>query len=127
MRITKKPNGLEEKMIFDYLEENASDDLVARINKGKNEFKDCWSYIREQARAKAQNGCACIEDKVVYGWAIHFFEEDGKVKADAKEIIKPVPEKKETPKVEEKPKKVVKPKSDDIEGQMSIMDFLGGF
>ena len=53
---------------------------------------------------------ACIEDKTVYGWAIHYFEEDdiqGKLfNLDGSEYEPPKPVKKETPKVEvkEKPK-----------------------
>lgn len=31
-----------------------------------------WAYITEQARKKAKDGCACIEDKEVFGWATHF-------------------------------------------------------
>ena len=36
------------------------------------------SYATEQARKQAEKGAnsACIEDKVVFGWTIHFFEED---------------------------------------------------
>ena len=64
-------------------------------------------YACDEARKLAEKGAnsACIEDSVVYGWAIHFFEEesivgtlcnaDGTeykpvVKAAAKPITKPV-------------------------------------
>ena len=35
-------------------------------------------YANEEARKLAQQGAnyACIEDKTVFGWAIHYFEED---------------------------------------------------
>lgn len=66
-----------QKVVLAYLEENASDSLVERINEGKNTLQDCWSYITGQAKKRAVNSCACIEDKEVFGWAIHFFEEDG--------------------------------------------------
>ena len=29
----------------------------------------CFGYIRDKARKKAANGCACIEDHIVYEWA----------------------------------------------------------
>ena len=69
----KNPN---ETIILNYLKENASDALVERINGGKKTLADCWKYITSEAKKKAKNGCACIEDRVVFGWAIHFFEED---------------------------------------------------
>ena len=36
-------------------------------------------YATQEARKMAEKGsqCACIEDDVVFGWAIHYFEEDG--------------------------------------------------
>ena len=35
-------------------------------------------YACEEARKLAEKGanCACVEDSVVFGWAIHYFEED---------------------------------------------------
>jgi hypothetical protein len=34
-----------------------------------------WQFIRDEARKKAQNGCAVMEDEEVYGLAIHYFDE----------------------------------------------------
>lgn len=34
-----------------------------------------WDYIRRQARKEAENGFACIDDPVVYGWAVHYYTE----------------------------------------------------
>ena len=69
----KTPN---ETIILNYLKENASLALVERINSGKKTLAECWKYITSEAKKKAKNGCACIEDRVVFGWAVHFFEED---------------------------------------------------
>ena len=66
-----------EKLVLKYLEENASDVLREKINSGSKTLKECWKYIRSEARKKAVSGCACIDDQTVFGWAIHFFEEDG--------------------------------------------------
>ena len=74
-----------QRRILDYLEQNASDALTEKINNGtttaagvvvKKTMAGCWSYIRDQARKKAVNQCAVIEDAEVYGWAVHYFEED---------------------------------------------------
>lgn len=105
-----------EKLILKYLEENASDVLREKINSGKKTLKECWEYIRTEARKKAVNGCACIDDATVFGWAVHFFEEDGikaakvrgpvreEVSDEADEVIKEAPKpkaKKAAPKMEE--------------------------
>jgi len=74
--INLKAKTNNEEIILAYLNENASPMLVERINAGNKTLAQCWNYIMAEARKQATNGCACIEDKVVYGWATHFFEED---------------------------------------------------
>lgn len=79
-----------QQRIKEYLEQNASDVLADKINNGVSIEKDgkvltnrktldsFMKYATEEARKVAENGvrCACIEDIVVFGWAIHYFEED---------------------------------------------------
>ena len=83
-------NGTEQEIIKRYLEENASEILAEKINNGVQIVKDgktlinkktldgFMKYANEEARKLAEKGarCACIEDKVVFGWAIHYFEEE---------------------------------------------------
>lgn len=80
----------EEQRIKAYLEENASDTLRVKIENGVPYEKDgviltnrktlsgFMEYACEEARKQAKKGArsACIEDQVVFGWAIHYFEED---------------------------------------------------
>ena len=105
-----------EKIIFDYLDKNASFTLAEKINNGKKTLSQCWSYIVAEAQKQAVNGCACIDDATVFGWAIHFFEEDSieakhyEAKATVKTTAKA--EKKPEPKAEQKPKSQKKPKSE---------------
>ena len=97
-----------EKIIFDYLDKNASFTLAEKINNGKKTLSQCWSYIVSEAKKQAVNGCACIDDATVFGWAIHFFEEDS-IEAkhyEAKATVKT------TAKAEQKPKSQKKPKSE---------------
>lgn len=114
-----------QKRILEYLENNASETLASKINNGvqvekdskqllsKKDLDSFFVYAQEEARKLLEKGrnCACVEDKTVYGWAIHYFEEDsieGKLfNLDGTEYgtVKPVIQvKKETPKVEVKPK-----------------------
>ena len=81
----------EQKIIKAYLEDNASETLAEKINNGTPIEKDgrrlinrktldgFMRYACDEARKLAAKGAssACVEDKVVFGGAIHYFEEDG--------------------------------------------------
>ncbi len=114
----------EQEIIKRYLQENASEILADKINNGvkivkdnvnlisKKDLNGFMKYASSEARKLAEKGanCACIEDKVVFGWAIHYFEEDsieGTLYNEDGTEYKPVAKKTETPKVEVKqqPKK----------------------
>ena len=80
----------EEKLIKQYLEENASKVLADKINNGVQIEKDgnqlinkktlsgFMKYACKQAQEQAPKGAtgACIDNETVYGWAVHYFEED---------------------------------------------------
>ena len=80
----------EQQRIKAYLEENASDSLAGKINNGVLIKKDgkillnrktldgFMSFATEEARKQAEKGAryAMVEDDVVFGWAVHYFEED---------------------------------------------------
>ena len=79
-----------QKIIKDYLEKNVSDVLADKINNGVRIQKDgktlinrktlagCMDFALKEAQKLTEKGAraACIQDSVVFGWAIHFFEED---------------------------------------------------
>nr|DAI57248.1 MAG TPA: PcfK-like protein [Caudoviricetes sp.] len=75
-KLNLKANSDYERAILDYLESNASDALAAKINSGQKTLQSCFDYIRGEAKKQAKSGCAMISDAVVFGWAIHYFEED---------------------------------------------------
>ena len=79
-----------QKIIKDYLEKNVSDMLAEKINNGvrihkdgktlinKKTLEECMEFAIKEAQKLTEKGAraACIQDSVVFGWAIHFFEED---------------------------------------------------
>lgn len=83
-------NTPTEQKILDYLRQNASETIIDKINNGTTFEKDGKSlvnkktlsgfmkYAAEEAKKTSEKGAAyaCIDDSVVYGWAIHYFEED---------------------------------------------------
>jgi len=88
LKLDAKTN--EEKRIKQYLEENASETLADKINNGvriikndkelinKKDLAGFMNYASSEARKLVNNNAkyACIEDTTVFGWAIHYFEED---------------------------------------------------
>ncbi len=88
-----KAENDNEKVIYRYLDENVSDTLRAKINGGKKTLAGFLQYARDKASALAQGGVACIEDETVFGWAIHYFEEDTiKQKKDSTVLPHKLPE-----------------------------------
>ena len=123
MKLNLEIKTKEQELIKQYLEENTSETLANKINNGVKLVKDNKSlinkkdlntfmkYASEEARKLAEKGanCACIEDKIVYGWAIHYFEEDSlegnlynedgtEYKVETKKTVAPKVESKPTPK-----------------------------
>lgn len=83
-------NGKPQELILAYLSENASDVLAKKINNGTPIEKDGKQLIKRktldgfmkfaesEAKKLAEKSAnsACVKDSVVYGWAVHYFEED---------------------------------------------------
>ena len=88
LNLTATDSG--QAKVLAYLQENASETLADKINNGTPFEKDgkplinkktlagFMKYACDEARKLAEKGAnsACIDDVTVYGWAIHFFEED---------------------------------------------------
>lgn len=131
----------EQELVKRYLEENASERLAEKINNGVHVEKDgktlisrktldgFMKYAADEAKKLAEKGAssACVKSDVVFGWAIHYFEEEsieGKLyNEDGSEYkpIKPAAKKKTTngnSTVSAAPKK-------DDSSQLSLFDFSG--
>lgn len=66
-----------ELRILTYLQDNASDALVDKINKDKKTIAEALDYAASRARQDNPSArCACVDDAVVFGWITHFFEND---------------------------------------------------
>lgn len=134
MKLNLEAKTKEQELVKQYFEDTASQTLAEKINIGTPFEKDgkiltnkktldgFMKYASDEARKLASNGanCACVEDKVVFGWAIHYFEEDsieGTLYNEDGTEYKPAP--KYTP---AKVKKVEpeKPKQQ----QVSLFDFM---
>lgn len=84
---TKSP---EQEAIKSYLQENASETLADKINKGvpatvdgkplinRKNLDSFMKFACEEANKLSEKDArfACIKSDTVFGWAIHYFEED---------------------------------------------------
>ena len=126
----------EQQRIKAYLEENASNILAEKINNGVRIEKDgkillnrktmdgFMSFATEEARKQAEKGAryAMVEDDIVFGWAVHYFEEDSiegtLYNEDGTEYKAPIPKvTAKVPAVKAQPKPQPKP-------QLSIFDMV---
>ena len=133
IKLNLETKNKEQEIIKAYLEENASETLADKINNGVKIQKDnktltnkktldtFLQYACEEARKLAKESAkgACIEDKTVFAWAIHYFEEDTiegvLLNEDGSEYKKTQP----TP-----PKQIETPKPKKENTQQSFFDML---
>lgn len=100
----------QEEVVKKYLEEQIQKDDALRTLYVPSKIKDCFIYIKDKAKKKAVNGCAMVEDSLVFKWARDYYLEELPKKANkevvelasknASEITKSM-EKHETPKISE--------------------------
>lgn len=90
IKLNLTPQNKQEELILNYLQNNASETLADKINNGtpfekagkpllnKKTLTGFMKYACDEARKLADKGAnsACIDDQTVYGWAIHYFEEE---------------------------------------------------
>lgn len=90
IKLNLTPQNKQEELILTYLQNNASESLADKINNGtpfekdghpllnKKTLSGFMKYACDEARNLAEKGAnsACIDDATVYGWAIHYFEEE---------------------------------------------------
>lgn len=90
IKLNLTPQNKQEELILNYLQNNASETLADKINNGtpfekdgkpllnKKTLSGFIKYACDKARKLAEKGAnsTFIDDQTVYGWAIHFFEED---------------------------------------------------
>ena len=119
-KIALETKNEEHKILKAYLEENASDILIEKINNGvkiqkdgktlinKKTFETFMDFAAEEALKLAKKGAryAAFEGSIIIGWLMHYFEEDSiegtLYNEDGSEYKNSVPVKKPTYKTEVK-------------------------
>ena len=135
MKLNLQATTKEERKVKAYLEANASEVLAEKINNGVCIQKDGKTLLNKktlagflkfacgEAKKQAEKGAssACIDDDTVYGWAVHYFEEDSiegtLYNEDGTEYKAPMPKTKPVPTKPTPPMPKPKP-------QLSIFDMV---
>ena len=129
-------NGLEQEKIKEYLENNVSETLANKINSGvkitkdnktlinKKDLNGFWKFATEEALKLVEKNArsAYVDDTIVYGWAIHYFEEEnieGNLYNEDGTEFKVAPKITTTPKAQPKKEKLKEEK-----WQVSLFDML---
>lgn len=133
---------IEEKALKEYLEQTISEELAEKINNGVPVEKDgkkliskktlavFMEYATKEAQKQAAKGAtwACLHSDIVFGWAIHYFEEDSILgtlyNKDGTEYIPPKPAHKTITKSTDTPMTTPIPKPQPKTGQMSMFDIM---
>lgn len=107
MSMNLKADNPTEQHALDYLNENGSDALEWKINTGKKTLAGSMAYAKDEAqklmKSQKGSGYVMVDDATVFGWIIHFFEEDSikekatkavaKTPVGSKKVEKPKPQK----------------------------------
>lgn len=135
MKLRLEARTKEQELVKAYLEENVSSVLAGKINNCARITKDgrtllnkktldgFMTYAADEARKLAEKGArfTCVEDKVVYGWAVHYFEEDS---IEEKLYNEDGTEYRQKPKATNKPKSVYPAVKSDPEPQLPLFELM---
>ena len=82
MKINLTAANPQEQAILDYLNANASEELVAKITEEKKTLGGCMNYLYAYAKSKLPKDkrtgqqCVYVPPEEVFGMAIHYFENE---------------------------------------------------
>lgn len=93
------------KCIGEYLK--SREDLSEKLENPKKSLDEMYKYIIGEASKQCAETCVAIEGDTVFGWAVHYYDEDNIKIQKVKANVKSTPQSVSTP---NKPVKKDKPK-----------------
>ncbi len=75
----------ENKKVIQHITDVCDDEYDALLAQDHKTWDRCWKFVTDKARKAAVNGCAFIDDPVVYGWIDEYVGLDDKAEVE-KEI-----------------------------------------
>lgn len=107
-----------ETAIKSYLDDLAENDEFLKTLYNPSKIKECFAYVKEQARKQAVDGCAMVQDAEVYKWARDYYIEVLPKAGIKKEVVE-IKQKADTKKDDD----VIITESGKKLKQMSLFDF----
>lgn len=95
------------KCIGEYLK--SREDLSEKLENPKKSLDEMYKYIIGEASKQCAETCVAIEGDTVFGWAVHYYDEDNIKIQKVKTNVKSTPQSVSTPNKQvkkDKPKKV---------------------
>ena len=67
-----------EQALKTYLDQRAQDDplFATSYAKPKKSIQECARYCMQEARKLVKDNVAVVDNATVYGWAVHYYDED---------------------------------------------------
>lgn len=67
-----------EQALKTYLDKRAQDDplFATSYAKPKKSIQECARYCMQEARKLVKDNVAVVDNATVYGWAVHYYDED---------------------------------------------------
>lgn len=67
-----------EQALKTYLDQRAQDDplFAQSYAKPKKSIQECARYCMQEARKLVKDNVAVVDNATVYGWAVHYYDED---------------------------------------------------
>ena len=128
-RIKVLASEIKEKALLKIIEYLLSrEDMNEKYLNEEKTLSQMIIFIRDEAKKQAKNGMAMVEDEVVYGWAIHYFDESNeKLGLNNKNIIQNLNKNETTEETKEIIKKEPQKSKNNStkwvsEGQLSLFD-----
>lgn len=75
-QIATVPDNLKTKIDVIYQHLMTIPGMGEKMRNPNKTITDMFKYIENQARKQAVKGCAMVEDQVVFGWAVHYYDEE---------------------------------------------------
>lgn len=122
-----QPENEYISVIGNYLMERAKTDpsVANNLKKEKKSLKRCFQYIIDEAKKIKKGDCAMVKDDIVFGWAVHYYDEDNLSIDAVKKPLTPAKQKTEkevlitTEKKAEEKKQSIKSKEDKKSNDMA--------
>lgn len=126
-RIKVLSSEIEDKALLKIIEHLLSrEDMNEKYLNEEKSIKQMVSYIKSEAYKQAKDNMAFIEDEVVFGWAIHYWDESneklGLVKKEEPKKVEPQEPKEDKSDSKEEIIENKKETKWQPEGQLTIFD-----